>query len=144
MTIKNLQVNCFAKESDPSVFENAEMVYHLNPFDETENGKVPRFLSDALYRSIIYGVNFTRKGKEISIDGKQISRCIELHRLIMQLQILQETAEATDVEIAINIENCGKLGIFLIRQLVSHLPEIQFNFIGFNNNLIATNSRKII
>ncbi|BDH16561.1 MAG: hypothetical protein [Bacteriophage sp.] len=136
MTIKNLQVNCFAKETDSSVFENAEMVYNLNPFADTEHGKVPRFLSDALYRSIIYGVNFNRKGKEISIDGKQISRCIELHGLIMQLQILQETAEATDVNIAINIENCGKLGIFLIRQLVSHLPNLQFNFIGFNKFMV--------
>jgi hypothetical protein len=56
--------------------------------------------------------------------------------LIMQLQILQETAEATTAEIAVNIENCGKLGIFLIRQLVSHLPEVQFNFIGFNKYMV--------
>lgn len=109
--------------------ETIRFVY--DPFDGCDLGKVPKMLSDSLYRNIVYGVNFTRNGKEIEISGSTVSRTLAMNTLIQKLQVHQEYLDEISGNIEVILVNMRFMNTYLLKQLMNNI-KAEFHFDGFN------------
>lgn len=130
-----LQVNAFFGQiSELPVPEGVEppIAVNLDPFRGVNDGIVPTFLEEPLADAIKNGKDVIRGGNTHHITGVQISRGIQYHALLAQIETLTVINQSVNEgELVVNISHCGNLGNFAMRFLIG-MPHVKVNFHGFN------------
>ena len=130
-----LQVNAFFGQiNELPVPEGVEppIAVNLDPFRGVNDGIVPTFLEEPLADAIKNGKDVIRGGNTHHITGVQISRGIQYHALLAQIETLTVINQSVNEgELVVNISHCGNLGNFAMRFLIG-MPHVKVNFHGFN------------
>lgn len=108
------------------------MAVNLDPFRGTNDGLVPTFLEEPLSDLIKYGKDVIRGGNVQHVTGVHISRGIQYHALLAQIETLTVINQSVNEgELVVNISHCGNLGNFAMRFLIG-MPNVKVHFHNFH------------